>query len=570
MAKENAIFKENEILNEDFQETFDFEELEEKLQSQLEEEFSNLDLAKEEKEKIENPDALGEVILDEVWRQFSNQIGLDITNETLIQKYDREHPNETKSYKDSGVGDEVMRDDRYKKANKEMKDQQKSGNLKDEYTGKNLGKNDKANLDHVVSRKEIYENARRKQAGLKTEDLANKKENLKATNESLNKSKKDKSVSTYNNEKEERENRLRKQKESDDKKIDKSNKSDVEKRLDKEKKDKRRQDILDADSKRMEKADKKARRAINIEIAKGATKETVKKAGKDALKQMAISALFSLLKEVMNGFVRFLKSQAKSFKSFLEELKKSIVSFFKKITNILNTGASSVVGTIVNEIFGPIVSTFKRLASLIKQGVSSLMEAVRYLSDKENRNKPFSIKVAQIGKIITAGLVAGGAIYLSELFEKLLLKVPGMKTVLPMLGSLANVIGMFLGSLVSGIVGAIVINLLDKLIAKKQKAEAQALIVEKGNKVIAKQHQMQIVNEALLESDKESTQSAIAGRHQEAVSIMKDSYENIMEDFVEDFSETEYTSVVDEEDVVINKKNDEASDDLDDLLDSLI
>src|SRR5699024_1793821 len=147
----------------------------------------------------------------------------------------------------------------------------------------------------------------------------------------------------------------------------------------------------------------------------------------------------------------------------------------------------------------PIVSTFKRLASLIKQGVSSLMEAVRYLKDKENRNKPFSIKVAQVGKIITAGFVAGGAIYLSELFEKLLLGVPGMQIVLPMLGTLANVIGMFLGSLVSGVVGAIVINLLDKLIAKKQKAEAQAVIVDQGNKVIAKQHQMQIVNEALLE-----------------------------------------------------------------------
>ena len=229
---------------------------------------------------------------------------------------------------------------------------------------------------------------------------------------------------------------------------------------------------------------------------------------------MAVTALFSLLKEVMNGFVRFLKSQAKSFKSFLEEMKKSIKSFFEKITNLLQTGASSVVGTIVTEIFGPIVSIFKKMASLIKQGVSSVMDAIRYLSNKENKNKPFSIKVAQVGKIITAGLVVGGAIFLGELFEKLLLSVPGMQIELPLLGTLANVIGMFLASLVSGLVGAIIINLIDKFIAKKQKSDAQAAAIEKGNQIIAKQHQLQIVNEVLLDRDKKNAQTNISGRHQ--------------------------------------------------------
>ena len=250
-------------------------------------------------------------------------------------------------------------------------------------------------------------------------------------------------------------------------------------------------------------------------------------------------------------------------------MKKAIKSFFEKISSVLHTGASSVVGTIVTEIFGPIVSTFKKLASLIKQGVSSVMEAVRYLNDKENKNKPFSIKVAQVGKIITAGLVAGGAIFIGELFEKLLLSVPGMQIELPLLGSLANVIGMFLASLVSGLVGAIIINLIDKFIAKKQKSDAQVATIEKGNQIIAKQHQIQIVSEALLERDKENTQANISGRHQEAASIMKDAYGNIMEDFVEDFSESVNTSVIDEEDVTTNKEIDKASNDLDDLLSGL-
>ena len=563
MAKENAVLDKKEQLNEELTESFDFDELEEKLQSQLEEELSDLEFLKEEKEKIGNPDALGKVILDEVWKQFGNQIGLDMTNETLNQKYYREHQGET--YED--VGKQVMHDPKYKEANKVMKERHQSGNLKDEYTGKNINQNDNANLDHVVARKELYENVRRKQAGINTEDLANKDENLKPTNESLNKSKGAKSVDEYISSKEQREKDLREQNERANKKIDESNMSDVEKQKAKEKNNKRLQDKLVADDELMKKADKEARKAINKDIAKGVAKETAKKAGKDALKTMAVSALFSLLKEVMNGFVRFLNSQAKSFQSFLDEMKKAIKSFFEKITNVLQTGASSVVGTIVTEIFGPIVSTFKKLASLIKQGVSSVMKAVRYLSNKENKNKPFSIKVAQVGKIITAGLVAGGAIVLGESFEKvLLLLVPGMQIELPLMGTLANIIGMFLASLVSGLVGAIIINLIDKFIAKKQKSDAQAAAIEQGNKVIATQHQIQIVNEVHLEQDKNRIHADISERHQAAVSVMRDAYGNIMDDFVEDFSDIVEPQAIDEEDVAINEEADKASDDLNDLL----
>lgn len=508
---------------------------------------------------------MGKAILDEVWKQFGNQIGLDMTNETLNQKYDREHQDET--YKN--VGKKVMQDPKYKEANKAMKEQQQSGNLKDEYTGKNINKNDDANLDHVIPRKELYENKRRKQAGINTEDLANKDENLKPTNESLNKSKGAKSVDEYISGREQREKDLREQNERVNKKIDESNMSDVEKRKAKEKNNKRLQDKLDTDDELMKKAYKKSSKSINKEIAEGVAEETAKKAGKDALKEMAVAALISLLKEVMNAFVRFLKSQAKSFKSFWEEMKKAIKSFFEKITNVLQTGASSVVGTIVIEIFGPIVSTFKKLASLIKQGVSSVMDAVRYLNDKENKNKPFSIKVAQVGKIITASLVSGGAIFLGELFEKLLQSIPEMLIELPLLGTLAHVIGMFLASLVSGLVGAITINLIDMFIAKKQKSDAQAATIEKGNQIIAKQHQLKIVNEVLLDRDKEKAWSNISGRHQEAASIMKDAYGNIMEDFVEDFSENEYSTIIYAEDIMTNKEMEKVSNDLDDLLEGM-
>ena len=47
---------------------------------------------------------------------------------------------------------------------------------------------------------------------------------------------------------------------------------------------------------------------------------------------------------------------------------------------------------------------------------------------------------------------------------------------------------------------------------------------------------------------------------------MRDSYKNIMEDFVEDFSESDHTSIIDEEDQKVNEKINKISDDLDDLI----
>lgn len=508
----------NENAYDDASLDFDFDEKEHELEEELEKVFSDLELLKEDKEKIGNPDALGKVVLDEVWKQFGNQIGLDMTAETLIQKYDREHP---ETYEE--VGKKVMQDERYKEANKEMKQQQQAGNLHDEYTGKTISQSDKANLDHTVSRKELFENQRRKQGNIATEDLANKKENLNATNESLNKSKGKKSVQEMVETREAREAELRKQNERANQKIDESNMSETEKRLAKEKNNKRLQDKLDADDELMKQKDAQARKAINKDIAKGVVKETGKKAGKDALKAMAVQALFDLLKEVMNGMIRFMKAKAKSFKVFLEEMKQAIKNFVSKLSSFLRTGVTTTIGTIVSEIFGPVVSLFTKLASLIKQGFRSLGDAVAYLTNKENREKSFSIKVAEVGKIIVAGLTAMGAIFGGELIEKaLIVAFPVLETIkIPLLGSLANMMGLFFASMISGVVGAIILNLIDKAIAKQQKADNVYAQIEKGNDILNKQSELINLKERKLDRTKATTQESMRERNRQAKEILR-------------------------------------------------
>lgn len=555
MEERNAVvYKnfENVELNE---ENFNFDELEAKLEAKLESDLADYKFLEVEKEKIGNPDSFGKVISDEIWKQFANQIGLDITNETLIQKYDREHP---ETYDE--VKDKVMKDSKYKEANKKMKTKQQNGELTDSYTGKKMKKNDKANLDHVVSRKELYENARRKQANLSTEELANKDENLQPTNESLNKSKKEKSVDKYVAQREERERKLREQNEKANKKIDESNMSPAEKKAAKAKNNKRLQDKLNADDERMKAADKKARNAINKDIAIGVTKQVGKKAATDALKQMSIEALFTLLKEIMNGMVRFFKSQAKSFKLFLAEMKKAIHNFFSKITSFLKTGATSFVGTIVSEIFGPIVSMFKKLSSIIKQGVSTIWDAIKYLKDEKHKSEPFSIKIAQVGKIIVGGLVAGGAILLGNTFETALLTVPGMQIQLPLLGSLASIIGLFLASLVSGIIGAIVLNFIDKFIANKLKSNIVEKQIDSSNKILKQQKQLEVVSKMRNEQVKSKIVVSIKDRHEKAAEAMKDIIER-MTDYKPNYKETDAKDVISD--------NEKDFDDMDKVLKSL-
>ncbi|EKA16702.1 hypothetical protein, partial [Streptococcus sp. GMD1S] len=466
MANELLVLNTEEV-NES--ENLNYDELEELLEQQFTMEFSNLEKLEIECKEISSPDKLGDVILDEIWDQFANQIGLDMTSDTLLKQYNDNNPNGyTKK-----EGSKILKDTRYTDANNAMKEKQKSGNLKDEYTGKTLKVNEKANLDHVVARKQIFENPWRKIADIETADLANKSENLAATNESLNKSKGAKSNSEYIKNRELREKELRNQVQRANEKIDKMNISDAEKRNLKAENNKRLNDKLAADSKKMLKSEKTAKKAINKDIAKKASVRMANKAGKDAVKAMFIAALFGMLKEIMNALVRYFKAKKQSFDTFIEEMKKALHSFFGKIKDFIKVGVDSFVGSIVGEIIGAFNQKLQKLPNLIKQLFGSIRESISYLSNPENQTHSTAIKIAHISKIITSALVGVGAMFLGEYFEKYLLTISGMQTLIPLLGTIANILGMFLASLLTGILGAVIINRLDQFISKKLIEENQ-------------------------------------------------------------------------------------------------
>ena len=509
----------------DESQSLNYDELEELLEQQFEMEFSNLESLQTEFKEIGSPDKLSEVILDEIWNQFGNQIGLDMTSDTLLKQYNdnKEKPKEYTKV----IGKSILEDKRFKDAKNNMKDKLRSGTLKDEYTGKTLKINEKVNLDHVVPRKQIFENPWRKIADINTEDLANKSENFAATNESLNKSKGAKSNSEYIKNRELREKELRNQVQRANEKIDKKNISDAEKRNLKAENEKRLNDKLAADSKKMLKAEKTAKKAINKDIAKKASVRMANKAGKDAVKAMFVAALFGMLKEIMNALVRFFKSKKRSFDAFLDEMKNALYSFFGKIRDFIKVGIDSFVGSIVGEIIGAFAQKLKKLPNLIKQLFGSIRESISYLSNPENQTHSTAIKIAHISKIITSGLVAVGALFLGEYFEKYLLPLPGMGFEIKFLGTIANILGMFLASLLTGILGAIMINRLDRFISRKLIEENQKKQADKKSELLRIQDIQIFVAEENVAVKRNDIFSKMAKNHQKLRELLG----NVQEEF---------------------------------------
>lgn len=582
MERENAIF--DQEIDEELIEWFDFDELEEKLQSQLEEDLADMQFLEEEKEKIGNPDNLGNIIMDVVWQQFLSQVaataGEDFIKENgglhLDLRKDA-HIQTAENFAEGKIAThntEINYQERYDDWQSNfLKDEKgnvvthKTKSGKEESTlvkdarkpfdeGRPKGSVEKhTDMDHTISAAEIIRDPAANAYMTKEEQIAfaNSEVNLNEMDSSLNRSKGDKSMTDW---------------------LDNPNangqKPDEIFDISSEDNAKMRQ--KDAEAREEYEKQKKEAEQKSIEAGKRSQKAEAFRIGGKALRAVLMQLLAELIREIIAKLVKWFKSTNKKIGTLLENLKEAIHSFIDKMkTHLINAG-NTVFSTVATAIIGPVIRTIKKVGMMLKQGWRSFKEAITYIKDPANKGKPVGVFLMEVGKIILTGLTGVGSLLLGEVIEKSLMVIPVFAFEIPLLGSLASILGIFFGAVVAGIIGAIAINFLDKLISKKQKQEVQAAIIEKGNKVIDKQHQIQIVNESLLRRDKENVQSNIARRHREAAFIMKNAYENIMEDFVkdftEDFSQSVHTPVIDEEDVLLNKEIDRISKELDDLLGS--
>ena len=548
MAKENAILDKKDQLNEDLTDSFDFDELEEKLQSQLEEELADMQFLAEEKEKIGNPDNLGNVIMDVVWEQFINQVavtaGEDFIKENRGLHLDlrkEAHIQTTENFADGKLAThntEIDYQQRYDDWQSNfVKDE--NGNVvthqtrsgKEEATlvkgarkpfdeGRPTGSvENHTDMDHTISAAEIIRDPAANAHMTKDEQIAfaNSDANLNEMDSSLNRSKGDKSMTDW---------------------LDNPNSSGQkpDEIFDISAEDEAKMRQKDAEAREEYEKQKKEAEEKSIEAGKKSRKEEAFRIGGKALRAVLMQLLAELVREIVAKMVKWFKSSKKALDTLLDSLKEAIHSFIGKMKQHLINAGNTLFTTVATAIIGPIVGKIKKVWSMLKQAWSSIKNAIAYIKDPANKGKPIDRLMMEVGKIVIAGMTGIGAMLLGEVIENGLMTIPIFAVEIPLLGSLANILGIFLGAVVAGIIGAIVINIIEKKIEKSMKRDNVNAQIEKGNEILRTQHQLQVVNEVKLDHTKGTTVQNIHDRHVAAANVMADSVENIRKNCATDES----------------------------------
>ena len=554
----------------------DFDELESRLESDLEEQMSDLVGLEQDAEKIGNPDTLGETVMNVVWEQFINQVGV-VAGEDFI-KENRNLPLDLRNSKHIQTGGNFKKavelDGKISALSKKVESGEASVKEKFELKKLQFERNSLiANHNRDINYQKRYDSYQsnfqydeegniitrydridgEEKAVLKPGyrdpfDTERRKDPNKVGSTSVHM---DETVSIGElcrdpevNAHMDKDNVIAFDISDDNlnpmdgRANDSKGDHKAKKWLESERNGQRPADRFDIDEKQIIEKDKLARETLEKEVKEGrkksektgneSKKAEAKLIGGKALRSIIMGLLASLIKDIIRKLIVWFRSGKRKLSTFIDSVKEAIKSFVSNIKEHLLNAGNTLVTTIATAIFGPVIGMIKKAWIFLKQGYKSVKHAIQFLKDPNNKNMPFSLKMMEVGKIVIVGLTAGGAIVLSEVIEKGLMTIPGFAFEIPLLGSLANIIGMFLGALVSGLIGALALNLIDRLIAKKLKKINLQEQIEKKSDIIKAQGQLIEVTGKRVEKTRTETISNITQRHAEAAEVIKSAVQEIL------------------------------------------
>lgn len=545
--------------------SMNFDELEKKLNSELEEQMADLKGLELDREKIGNPDTIGHTVMNVVWEQFINQVGV-IAGEDFIKENrgltldlrDSAHIQTTENFEKNKIAthnDKIDYQQRYKDWQTNFQ-HDNEGNIithqtrsgKEEATlvpgarkafdqGRPAGSVERGtDMDHTVSAGEIIRNP-------EANAHMTQKEQIKFANSDANLNEMD---SGHNRSKGDNPTKVR---------LDTPNKNGQkpDEIFDISEEQKKKYIEKDEEARAEFEKQKKEGEQRSIETGKQSQKEEAIRIGGKALRAVVMRLLASLIKDIIRKLISWFRSGSRKLSTFIDSVKAAIKSFVSNLKGHLLNAANTFVTTIATAIFGPVIGMIKKAWILLKQGYKSVKEAIDFLKKPANKNMPLSLKMMEVGKIVIVGLTAGGAIVLSEAIEKGLMTFPVFAFEIPVIGSLASLIGMFLGSLVSGIIGTLALNQIDKLIAKKLKTINTQQQFHKKNDIIVTQEQLIKVYESKVVNTQNKTIESIKKRHTECADLMKESIEKIKSN-----SEDIYENSIEEAEIIEDEENNQS------------
>lgn len=517
-------------------ENMDLDTLEQELEADLEASLADLEILEKNRNKIGTPEALGETICSTIWEQIVNQIGatageefirknkgmtLDLSDDAHIQTtenfkkgkiathntkidFQERYDNWQNNFKKDENGNIVTKfDPRSGKYKEVLKKEARVDFDKNRPTG-----GGSIDIDHTISSAEQNRDAEANAHLSRSEqiDFANSEKNLNPLDRAANRSKGDSTMEEFLNS------------ERDGKKPAERFNIDEDKLREKDR------EAREEFEKRKKEGEKRS-----VETGKQSQKEEAMRIGGEALKAAIMGLLTSLLKSIIKKFVLWIKDGKKNISELIDYIKIALKDFFENIKDHLKVALDTSIMAVVTAIIGPIARTLRKIWFMITESIKSVYSAIKYIRNPENKNKPLSLLIIEASKIIVSGISVIGAMGLGEIFEKTLMTFPVFAIEIPLLGSLASIVGIFLGALVTGIIGAIIIQLLNKLSLKYQKRVAIGEKISLANRVISLQNELIDVKLKNDDNKKEMVIKKMHNRHKEARSIMINSVNNIME-----------------------------------------
>ncbi len=517
-----ATYNDNSCVSDD---EMSLETLERSLELELSGQFNDLRALEEDFKKIDNPESLGDTVKNIVWEQFLNQVavvaGKDFIEENrnlTLDLRNSAHIQSTENFAKGNIAThntKIDYQDRYNQWHSKLQHNE-DGSVKTHTNrlgqkeatlakgarkvfdnGRPVGSVErKTDMDHVVSAGEIIRDASANAHLTEKEQIAfaNSSRNINEMDAGQNRSKGDKSMSDWldlPNSKGQRPNEIFEIDEKQDREYrvkDKEARSEFKK-------------VKDDGEKR------------SIETGRQSQKEEAFRIGGTALKSAVMFLLADFMKSLIQKLIAWFRSGKRKFRTLIDAIKSQITDFINGLKDKLISAGTSALSSVATAIFGPIVGTFKKVWAILKQGYRSLKEAINYIRNPQNRNKSFSILMLEVGKIIIAGLSAGGALLLGEVIEKGLMTIPIFAIQIPLLGSLASILGLFFGAVIAGVIGAIVLDMINKKIVKKQRSENISKQLRKSGEIIQTQSKLIAVSDANVQNIKVDVAQSISERH---------------------------------------------------------
>lgn len=270
------------------------------------------------------------------------------------------------------------------------------------------------------------------------------------------------------------------------------------------------------------------------ELGKKSRVEEGFRIGKHALKATIFRLLKNLGEEVLRNLISWFKTAKKNLKTLMETIKISVINFVLDFKKNLKDASQTIFNTIMTALFGSIFRLVMDAWNFLKQGYNSVKKVINYLKAEENKGKSKEELMTGVVEILIVSTGAMGAVALGQVIEKSLMVIPVFSVEIPILGSIASIVGMFIGALIAGVLGALIIDRVKLYFTSKIRNKTHGDKMRVVNRILYNQEVDARVKEVVLLEMIHNTYGSISNRHKNAKEELSEKLNNIYSNLEDD------------------------------------